>query len=174
MSVFDIIALILMIIFAISGIFTGFIKLLTKKLGFLAGLVVAFFIAAPINNLIAESGAYNGMVGSLSFETISFIMLIVIFILLSIIIALIIRLLGSLLKNIIEKVKLFDILDKILGFFFGAASGLFIVCLMLVITNLLGSVSSDINTWFINDLSNSFGLASGLNDFANYVLGVIQ
>ena len=48
MSVFDIIALILMIIFAISGIFTGFIKLLTKKLGFLAGLVVAFFIAAPI------------------------------------------------------------------------------------------------------------------------------
>ncbi len=167
MSTLEIITIALMALFGILGCLSGIIKKVGGLLAVFAGIVVTYFLAAPLNNYLCNSSFYNntmlGWFGN-NETTAQICSLIVLCLVIFIVVYIAVRLLFRAIKKLSETIAIFGVLDKILGFVFGVFFGLVLGSVILLIIAYISQATGSTD-WINQELDYSFGLLEWMNDF---------
>lgn len=158
MSTLEIITIVLMVLFGITGFISGLVKKIGTIAAVVAGLVVAFFVASPINNNIFVKTEFftDTVVGWFgSDSTASIVSLIVIWLIAFIVVFLFVWFIFRTLKKLIEKAKILGVVDRILGLVFGAAFGLVLGTVIIIVVAYIGSISDGVYEWLQADIYES-------------------
>ena len=125
LAVIDLIFIGVVVLLTIRGSLRGFISELLSMAALVIGLLIAIFFFRRAAPVVSDRFELNK---EMLPEIISFTILFIIAFL-------IIKLLETMLKGILGKLKLSGV-DRVLGFFFGFAEGIVIVCLFIFLINI--------------------------------------
>ena len=177
MSILDIVVLALIILFGLFGLFAGFIQKMSKLFSGIVALGVSFFIASPLNGLLAETSFFKETVIGSWFngnaDLASIISLIVVYIICYIVILVIIRIIFNCFKGLVDKFKVLKVIDRFFGLVFGVVNALFIAAIIMIIIGFIAQNNQGVSDWLASDLDKSFGLASWFYDFSNWAFGEV-
>lgn len=178
MSTLEIVTIVLMLLFGLAGFISGLVKKIGTISAAVLGLVVAFFVASPINNnFVIETEFFKetvvGWVGSES--TASIVTLVAVWLIAFIIVFLIVWFIFRTIKSLMEKSKILSVVDKFLGLALGAAFGLVLGGVILIIVSFIADLSDGLATWLESDLESGIGLIQWMyNTFVPSALNLVD
>ncbi len=123
MNALDLVLLIVVLLFALRCYFRGFVEELLSMAAIILGVFLAIVFYRPAGEFLAEHLALESFTEVLGFA--------VVFLL----VFLLIKILQGVLRSVIENINL-QTLDRGLGFLLGAAEGLLLVSLLLMLMRL--------------------------------------
>lgn len=169
MSVLEIVTFALILLFGLLGFISGIVTKIGALAALAAGIIVAYFLATPLNNFIAETefftetmcGWFDG-----NTDTASLVLLICCYVIVFIVAYIVISIIFKGIKALIEKVGFLKFIDRILGLAFGAAFGIVLGAVILFIVSFIGeNGSEEIAAWLIEDIEKGFGLIQWMNEY---------
>ncbi len=175
MALLDIIIIAIIALFGIAGLFAGLVKRMAGLVSLIVAATVAFFIASPVNAMLADTGYNEIFTNAIENENLAGMCALgVIWIGCFIILYIVCRILFKIFKAIIDKAKILALVDHTLGAFVGLASGLVLAAVVVFVIKAVGDYSPDILTWYTEQVNESMGIATFVDSFATWALGITK
>ena len=168
MAVIDIVFILILIISALHSSVRGFVSEVIALVAAILGILSAVFFFRAGATLLRN--LFMGEIKILP-EIIAFIVILcIVFIL--------IKFIGMIVKGIIEGIRL-GWLDRFLGFLYGCAKGILVICLLLLLINVLPFIKSGsiLNKSFFAELLLPFIIGERNNSSADtvaFIFGIIK
>lgn len=164
-SILGCIAILIVIVNLIIGILKGF----TSKIGsIICGIVclpLAYYVATPLNELIYEQGWY-----STDSLWIYYLILVGVIIVCYFLFFILFKIIIKLIKKLISSIKIFKIIDRILGGLLGVAQGFLFSVFIFALIAFIGGYVEEVNNFYIQDIADSLCIGTIFDSCGEYVL----
>jgi len=140
-------------LFLFLGWRTGLLRGLIGFVASTAALIIAIFNAKPLAKFLDKQVNLANHLGDLTGGNGKFISTLVCGVIIYILIRLLFFIISKVIKNVKEKSKAIDTIDKVLGLVLGTAKFLLVLCMVFIPIYLLSSISfieKAINTWLLD------------------------
>ncbi len=163
-SSFDILAVIVLVVFFVGGLISGFINKFAKLVAVVGAITVTYFFAGAIAGAICNIESVNEWVNS--FEMGGIIILVSTYLILFLIVLVVLMLFLKPIIKLLTGGPIRQTINKILGGVVGLATGFFVCSLYLLLTYFIAKNNPDVNTWFQAEL----GYDSGVMTVSRFIL----
>lgn len=172
-SSFDILAVIVLVIFFAGGLISGFYSKFSRFVAVVGAITITYFLAGTIAGAICSIESVNEWINS--FEMGGIIILVSTYLVLFLVFLVLLMLFLKPIEKLLTGGPIRQTINKILGGVIGLATGFFVCSLYLLLTYFIAKNNVDVNSRFQSELGYESGvmtLSRFILDFAMRAVGI--